>query len=184
MAGFLYAFLATLLAGIGARDQAVVAALAARLGARPSLLAIGIITGALAAALAAWGASSIAPLFTGKARMLLAAIALGMAGAEMLVLKTPRAPAEPTRSLGAVAIVLFAHQLTDSLRFLVFAIAMATMAPIPAAMGGALGGAAAVTAGWLAGSALTRPELPRIRRIIGALLLAIAGWIALRALDG
>ena len=91
-------------------------------------------------------------------------------------------PDEPTHSLGATAIVLLAHQLTDAARFLVFAIAVATAAPIPAGLGGAVGGSATVAAGWLFAAELGRFRLGLVRRIIGAILLALAAWLALRAL--
>jgi len=181
MSGFLFAFLAVLLAGIGARDQMLVAALTARQGARGSLLLVALVTGIVACAIAAWGAVQLAPMMTAKARMILAAMALALAGAEALVLRGPRAPAEPTHSLGAAAIVLFAQQITDPARFLIFAIALATMAPIPAAIGGAAGSAMALVAGWLAGADLLRPSLPIARRLTGLVLLLVAAWLALRA---
>jgi hypothetical protein len=183
MSGFLFTFLAALLAGIGARDQVTMAGLTAKLGARLSLLLIAIATAIAASAFAAWGAASITGMFPGRARMLLAAMALGLAGAEALVLRAPKPLKEPTRSLGAAGIVMLAHQLTDSVRFLVFAIAMATMAPIPAAVGGAAGSAAALTAGWLAGDDLLRPQLPLVRRGVGLLLLLVAAWLALRTFE-
>jgi hypothetical protein len=45
MNGLLYAFIACFLAGCGARDQVLVAALTDRLGPRLSLLAIACFTG-------------------------------------------------------------------------------------------------------------------------------------------
>lgn len=43
MTGFLFAFLACLIAGIGARDQLTVAALAVRQGQRPLLLVVAVL---------------------------------------------------------------------------------------------------------------------------------------------
>ena len=56
MSGFLFALLAVFVAGIGARDQLLVAALAARHGMRPMALVVALLcvlaSGALAAAMA------------------------------------------------------------------------------------------------------------------------------------
>ena len=49
----------------------------------------------------------------------------------------------PTRSLGAVALVLLARQIGDGARFAVFALAAWTVWPVTAGLGGAIGGAAA-----------------------------------------
>lgn len=182
MPGFLFAFLACLLAGIGARDSVTVAQLAVRNGASLALLAVALACGMATSGIAAWGAVELGDLVPGPGRLLFAAIALGFAGGEALLLRTPRAPDEPTHSLIATAFVLFAHQLTDSLRFLIFAIALATLAPIPAGMGGAAGSAAGLAAAWLAGDDLLRPALGRVRRIVGGVLLALAVVLGLHAL--
>lgn len=182
MTGFIFALLATLLAGIGARDQMTVAALALRQGQRPGLLGIAVLTSIATAAFAAYAGLKVAPLLSANARMIFAAIALALAGDESLLLRPKHLPEEPTQSLGATAIVLTAHQLTDAARFLVFAIAVATAAPIPAGLGGAVGGAATVTAGWLLAAELGRLPLVAARRMIGVVLLALAVWLALRAL--
>ncbi len=181
MSGFLFTLIAVVLAGIGARDQLTVAALAQRLGTGSQLLS-AIAVSVASAALAAWAAIAIAPLLAPQARMLLAAMALAMAGGESLLLSLAKVPQEPTRSLGALAIVLFAHQLTDAARFLVFAIAMATAAPFSAGLGGAVGGAIVVTAGWLAPDLAGRPQLRTARRVIACVLLGVAALLALKGL--
>src|SRR3546814_5437124 len=58
-----------------------------------------------------------------------------------------------SRSLGAIGIVLLARQIGDGARFVVFALAAWASLPTAAALGGALGGAAAVTLGWTLGAA-------------------------------
>lgn len=183
MTGLLFTLLAVLLASLGARDQATVAALAdprgSGGGSGGGLLATAIAVSLLSAALAAAAAVAVAPMLTPKARMIFVAMALALAGLESLVFSPRRRPEEPTRSLGAFAIVLFAHQLTDSARFLVFAIAVATAAAIPAGIGGAVGGAVAVTAAWLAPDLLAGDGVRLARRIIGGLLLAGAGIVLL-----
>lgn len=173
MTGFLLSLLALLVIGFGGRDQALVAQLAERQGARPAVLLVALASGALAAGLAAWGGAQVAELMGGRARLLVVALALVLAGLEMLVLAPRRAPAEPTHSLGAFAIVIFAMQLTDAARFLVFAIAVLTRAPLTSGLGGAIGAMAVVTAGWAAVVLLHSPRLVWLRRGLGLALLLI-----------
>lgn len=174
MTGFLLAFIATALAGLGARDQMLVAGLAARLGQRTSLLLIAMASAALAAAGAVWLAGSFAPILPPPARRMLAVLALGLAALEMLVWRVRPAPAEPTRSLGAFALVLFGLQLTDAARFLLFAIVVASLLPGAAGLGGALGGMVVVAVGWAGGQALLDLPLARWRRWLGGVLLVVA----------
>lgn len=181
MSGLLFALMATLLTGIGARDQLTVAGIAALHGARPGLIGVALLTSISTATAAAYGGALLAPLLAGNARLMFASLALALAGAEMLFLSARRMPDEPTQSLGAIAIVLSAHQLTDAARFLVFAIAVATRAPISVGLGGALGGACVVLAGWLAAENLPAARLSLIRRPIGGALLILAAVLAMRA---
>lgn len=181
MTGFYLALLATLLAGIGARDTIAVAQLAHAQGQRPAALAVALAICVATAGFAAWAASQVAPLLVPKARLVLAAMALALAGLESLVLVPGRQPREPTHSLFALALVLGAHQLTDAARFLVFAIAVATAAPVPAGMGGAVAGAAALALAWSMPGAVLHPGARRLRRAVGALLLAVGGYVALVA---
>jgi hypothetical protein len=173
MTGLFFALLATLIVGIGARDQLLVAQLAERQGARPALLLVALASGALAAGLAAWGGAQVAELMGGRARLLVVAVALVLAGAEMLVLAPRRAPTEPTHSLGAFAIVIFAMQLTDAARFLVFSIAVLTHAPLTSGLGGAIGAMGIVTAGWATVALLRASWLVWLRRGLGLVLLLI-----------
>ena len=123
MTGFLFAFIAALLAGIGARDQLTVAGLAARNGQKLSLLVVAMLTAAVTAGIAGWAAGMVLPVIAGNARagQFLLGVALGFAGLEMLLLRARALPQEPTQSLGAAGIVLTAYQLTDAARFFGFA---------------------------------------------------------------
>lgn len=174
MFGFLLGFIATILIGCGARDQVLVAALAARQGQRPALLLVAIACAVLAALGAIWLAASFAPLLPSPARRILAVLALGLAALEMIVLRPKVAPAEPTPSLGAFGVVLLAMQLTDAARFVLFAIVVASILPGAAALGGALGGVVVVTFGWAAGQVLLDQPLRLVRRWLGAGLLLVA----------
>lgn len=174
MTGFLIAFIVTVLLGLGARDQMLVAGLAARQGQRPALLIVAMLSAALAAIAAVWLASNFAPLLAPPAQRMLAVLALGLAALEMLLLRPRRAPDEPTQSLFAFGVVLLAQQVLDAARFVLFAIVVASRLPIAAGLGGALGGIAIVTLGWAGGAMLDRYRLPTVRRWLGGALLACA----------
>ncbi|MEP7222705.1 MAG: hypothetical protein ABI673_08575 [Novosphingobium sp.] len=184
MSGFLFAFLCAVLAGIGARDQVLVAQLSARLGPHPGLLVVALCTGGAASAGAAFAASAMsaqmATAMGGPARLVFAALALAIAGAEAL-LSRPRKPAdEPTRSLVAAAVVLLAGQLTDAVRLVVLALALLTAAPIPVGMGGAAASAALLGTAWAFPALATNHRTALARRIAGGILLIAALVLALR----
>ena len=182
MSGFFLSFLAVLLASIGARDVATVAGLSARQGARPALLLVAAASAGGAAAVMGWAANAVLPLLAEDARGVMAAITLAVAGAEMLVLRARPLPAEPTESLGAGALVLLAQQLTDAARFMIFGIGIGLAAPVSAAAGGALGGAAAMLGAWLGGERLLAGRVAGWRRAIGAALLVLALAVAARTI--
>ena len=81
---------------------------------------------------------------------------------------------EPTASLGALGIVVLAHQLTDAARFLIFALATLFAAPVAAGIGGAAGGAVSLALAWLLPGAFGDPRLRYARRAVGAGLLLTA----------
>lgn len=174
MTGFLLAMIATFVAGIGARDQVLVAGFAHRQGQRPALLLVAMACAALAAIVAIWLAGSFAPDMTPPVRRMLAVLALGLAALEMLLTRPRKQAEEPTQSLGAFGIVLLAQQMTDASRFLLFAISVASLLPGAVGIGGALGGAAVVAAGWAGGRSLLDLPMVRIRRWLGGALLVLA----------
>ena len=176
------AFIGVLLAGIGARDQLAVAGLARSQGSRPSVLIVGLAISMVTALFAGWAASMVAPTLNSDARLFLAALALGFAGLEALLLRPARAAAEPTHSIGALAIVLASQQLTDAARFLIFGIALAANAPLPSAIGGAAGGMVLLGCAWAVPELFTWRLLRRPRRAIGGGLLMLSAWLGLRAL--
>ncbi|MCX7865312.1 MAG: phage Gp37/Gp68 family protein, partial [Novosphingobium sp.] len=173
MSSFYLAFLGVILAGLGARDQALVAACARQHGQKGAVLAISAGVCIACTILAAWLGKSVSPLLGPVARAFLAGLALVFAGGESLLIAPRRDPAEPSRSLAALAIVLASYQLTDAARFLVFAIAVATSAPVTAAAGGTLGGLAVIGAVWAAPALFAHRRLRLARRLIGILLVLI-----------
>jgi Ca2+/H+ antiporter, TMEM165/GDT1 family len=180
--GLILALLAVLLAGLGARDQITLARLTLAQGPRPATLVLAIALACATSALAAWLSLTLAPMLNANARLFFAALALAFAGGESLLLSPGRKPEEPTRSLAALAVVLLAHQITDAARFLVFALALATAAPVPAALGGAIGGAILLALAWAAPERFAWPRLRLPRPLIGAGLLLLALYLGIEAM--
>jgi putative Ca2+/H+ antiporter (TMEM165/GDT1 family) len=182
MPTLLFALIAAALASTGGRDQRLIAAFAGKLGKGGGLLFTSLVVAALTAGAAAWAGSAMAGLLSPPAKQMLAAIALALAATEMLWPRSDREPEEPTRSLGAFAIVLAARQNGDGPRFLIFAIAVAGNAPALAAVGGAIGSAAALTLGWNLGADLARRlPLKALRLALAAVLLLAGAVIAILA---
>lgn len=181
MSGFLFALVAAFLASLGARDQFLVARMVAAQGARPLLLIVALLGSTLACALAAWAGGRMLADLGPAQRGLAAALALIVAGAEMLLLGPGKAPREPTNSLFAAFIVLFAQQITDGARLTVLALAVGTAAPAPAGLGGAIGSGAALVGGWLAPQLPERLRLPR--RLAGAMLALVGLFVGLSAIN-
>lgn len=179
----IFALLAVLIGGVGARDQLLVAQLVARQGRHPAALVVALACATATSALAAWAALALSAQMSGNARLFFAALACGFAGLELILARPPRPPAEPTHSLGAFLIVLLARQLADAARFLILAIALATRAPIAAGVGGALASMAVVGAGWVFGKALADYGFAGLRRWLGAAMLVAGTGLALGALE-
>lgn len=182
VSAFLFSLVAVVLASLGARDVAILAGLAARQGRRPAMLVLAALSAIATAVVMGWLATRMLPMLGPVGRGVLAAMLLALAGAEMLLRRPFIPPSEPTRSLGAGALVLLAQQATDAPRMLVLGIAVGLAAPLPAAAGGALGGILAMIAAQVAGEAALTPGFGRCRRLIGALLLLAAALTALRVL--
>ena len=162
------------LAMAGGRSALLVARLSAALGRGAGLLAVCWIAAAASSALAAWAGSLIAQLMPPAGKTMVAAVALALAALELMFASARRAPAEPTRSLGAIALVLFAGQLTDAARFLVLALAVASGEPALAAVGGALGSGAVLTAGWALGEDWEKHLFMRTIRLAATALFVVA----------
>jgi putative Ca2+/H+ antiporter (TMEM165/GDT1 family) len=182
MSGFFLALLACLALIVPGRDGVRVAQLAERLGPGAGLT-MSIWLSVLASnALAGWLATLLAPAMPGQARLMFLAFALVLGALELVLRRNPRAPQEPTRSTGAILLVLLASQMTDGARLLVVAVALYTAQPAAAAAGGALASGAVLTLAMLAGGAW-RSRLPF--RLVGfgvaGLLLALGLYAGLVA---
>ena len=182
MSAFLLALIAVFLTSLGARDQVLVAALSQRLNRHAGLLAVGSLTSIGTAIALAFAGVYVAQLLPENAKDMLVAIALVLASIELIWPVRPPKLGEPTRSLGAIAIVLLVRQWTDAARFLIFAFAAWSGLVWPAAVGGALGGIAAVALGWMMAGDLTKkiPVWP-IRVVMALMTVCLAGYIGVSA---
>ena len=175
MPSFFLALISAAAATLGGREAVRVARLSASLGQGVALLIACWIACVVACALAAWVGAQVAQELFPAAKTMLIAMALLLAGLELAVLGPGRAPAEPTRSFGAIVIVLGAAQATAAAGFLVFALAGASALPWLAAAGGALGSGAVLTAAWAAGREWeARLPTKAIRFTVAALLIIAA----------
>ena len=177
MPSFFLALLGAALASFAGRDQRLVAQLSAKLGASGVLLAVAWISAIATTSLAAVAGVAVATILPPAAKTMLAAIALVLGGLELAWPWKVREPAEPTRSMLAILIVLASQQIGDGVRFLVLAVAVATGNPLLAAVGGALGSGAVLTVGWATGRELERALPLRTLRLCAAGLLVVTGII-------
>lgn len=175
MSAFFLALIASFALALGARDQLLVAHLRTKLGGSAGLLLVAVASSALTAALAAYVGMGLGTRLAAGASNMFVAIALLVAAVELAWPWRRKLPEEPTRSLVATFVVLFVGQITDAARFLVLALAVALASPQFTALGGAAGGAAAVTMGWVMGADLQRLlPLRTIRLVLAAVLLVAA----------
>lgn len=182
MDGFLIALLLVIALAMGGRDQWLVAHWAGALERSTALLAVAVLCAGLSAGVMAWVGAEFAALLPRRAAQMLVAIALVIAAFELALPVRLKAPQEPTRSLGALLIVLLARQIGDAARFAVFALAAWTAVPLTAGLGGALGGAAALAIGWSAGAeTLASWPLRAVRAVLAAGLMIAALFIGLDA---
>jgi hypothetical protein len=174
MGAFYLTLIAVLLSGVAARDQMTIAALTRRQGQRPGVLVVALLLAALTCGAAAYAAGEVLRTLPPPARSILAALVLAFAGLESLILSPRKEPREPTHSLGALATVLLACQVTDAARFTLFGIAVGTGAPLAAGLGGGLAGMVLVVLPWVFPQVFALGALRIARRIVGGLLLLAA----------
>ncbi len=179
---FLFALLLVFAVSLGGRDQLVVARLSDALEQSWPLLAVGGLVSLVSAAVMTFAGATLAEILPPRAADMLVAFALAIAAFELFWPVRLKPMEEPTRSLAAAAIVLLARQLGDAARFVVFAFAAEATYPVVTVIGGAIGGVAALTLGWMMGAELERKfPLRPIRLGLGACLIVAAFVIGLNA---
>lgn len=193
MDSFLFCLILVALIALGGREQRLVAqlsdALARGEGAllkRPvPLLALGWVCAGVSAAVMTYAALTLADIMPVRAAWTLVAFALAIAAFELAWPVRLAAASQPTRSLGAIGLVLLWRQVGDAARFIVFAFAVEAIYPLTALIGGALGGGVAVTLGWWLGNrVLERWPLRAIRLTLAACSIVTAIFIGLNARFG
>lgn len=178
MPSFFLALVAAALFSLGARDHVLVARLAgARRSGQGSLIAVALVVTALSSGLMAWGGALVGSVLPPAAKSMLVAFALAAASIELAWQRRDQAPREPTRSLFALFVVLLARQLGDAARFGVFALAAATGVPLLSALGGWLGGAAALIVAVVAAQDFAHPARLRPLRWVLAILCGLAAVV-------
>lgn len=181
MPAFFLTFLAVAAAMVAGSDAVRVARLRAGLG-WGAPLAVTVVLAALAgAALAAWIAAEFAPWLRPQIKPLVVALALALAGLEVLLRKPPARPREPTRSMGAITLVLLLGMVTDASGFTILSLAIATGEPLLAGAGGALGATVVLGAAILAGGDWQKLPLALMRKVVGGALILTAIVIAILA---
>lgn len=181
MGAFYLTLVAVLLSGVASRDQVTIAALTRAQGQRFGVLVTALICAALTCGIAAYASAQFLATLPNPARPILAGIAIGLAGLESLILSPNANPREPTHSLGALGLVLLAHQAADAARFTLFGLAIGMGAPLAAGLGGGLAGLLLVSAAWSFPHVFTARPVRVLRRIVGALLLTVAIGMFLQA---
>ncbi len=182
MDSFLFSALLVFAIGLGGRDQILVARLADGLQQSFQLFALGTVCAVLSAAVMAFAGATLAELLPPRAADMLVAFALAAAAFELFWPVKLKAFEEPTRSLGAIGLVLLARQMGDAARFVVFALAAQATYPVVTFVGGGVGGAAAIGLGWTLGATLEdKMPLRAIRLVLGVCLILAALLIGLNA---
>lgn len=179
MSAFFLTFLAVAAAMLAGKDALRVARLRASLGwAGP--LCITILLAAIGgAALAAWIAGGMAPLIPANYKPVVVAVALGLAGLEVLLRSAPAKPKEPTRSMGAITLVLLLGMVTDASGFIILSLAIYTGQALFAAAGGALGAIIVLLAALFAAEDWQNLPLRALRYVVGGGLVLAAVAIVL-----
>ncbi|MGC1269252.1 MAG: hypothetical protein WA842_01505 [Croceibacterium sp.] len=181
MPSLFLALLALSLVTLAGREAVRVARLAVALAQSWVLLLACWLAVATGLGLAAWLGAGIAARLHPDAKTMLVAFALGLAGLELLWQRAPRQPDEPTRSLGAITLVLAAGQLTGSGGLLMLAMAGSAGVPLLAGIGGVAGAGAVLTGAWAMADQWEPLPLPLIRHGVAALLVLVALGLGLSA---
>lgn len=174
----LIAFALCSLTAFGSRVHLLIAELGGTLGRTIGLLAIATLMALLTTSImAVLGAMLAEPLVEGQRQWLIVGALLLAAFELALPVKTPRL-VQPTRSLGAIGLVLFARQIVDAPRLCTFASAAALADPDHALAGGGLAALLSTALAWFF-CICDFPQKTRnvVRRVLAATLIALGLFI-------
>ncbi|NVE95909.1 hypothetical protein [Altererythrobacter lutimaris] len=176
-------FLAAAWAAQVGTARELVAHLATSLGRSSGLLLVALISAILTSAFTAMAGAWFAQQLIGAERAALIAGVLALSAAMLLGNRSLTLAKEPTRSLGAIFLVLLARQALDPARLLIFAGAAMIADPIPAGFGGSIGSAAMLLTAWsVPQQALGKRAALILRVTLAVLALVVAAmvlWIGL-----
>ncbi len=178
MPAFFLTFIAVVAAMVAGRDAMRVARLRSTLGWTGPLVVTVLLAAFAGAGLAAWIARGIAPLIPADFKPFVVAVALLLAGLEVLLRTPPEKPREPTRSMGAITLVLLLGMVTDASGFIILSLAIATGEALLAAAGGAMGALVVLVGAIVAAEDWQALPLEVMRRVVGAGLILAAAVIA------
>jgi hypothetical protein len=183
MLAFLLALFGSFLATLGARGMYLMAHLSVALRQARPLLLCGLFAGALAAGVAAYIGARAAAILPPVAVQILASLAFALAAFALPWKPRGGLPAEPTRSLFAIASVLTMRQLAGAAGLFLAAAAMVSGEAVQVAAGGALGSGGAMALCWARPQWMGRGgQFEALRKVLAALLVAAAIWNALAAM--
>ncbi len=172
MPGFFLSLLACFVVTLAGREQLRIARLSQALGSTSGMIWLVWSSSIVTSAIAAWLAMTIAPVMPPAGKEMFVAFALVIGGLEVAFLRARRQPKEPTRSSGAILIVLFSAQMADAARFLIMALAILMAEPVMVAAGGILGSGIALTiAAMAAGDWERRAPIRPIAFGVGGMLV-------------
>lgn len=178
MPPFFLALIAAALLSLGARDQVLLARLAqTRKRNTAALVAVALLVTAMSSGAMAWAGTAVSVLLPQAAQSMLVAFALVAAAVELAWPGKATAMREPTHSLFALFVVLLARQLGDAARFAVFALAAASGVPWLSALGGWIGGAAALLLTIAAADEFAHPARLRPLRWVLAAICAVGAVV-------
>ncbi|MFZ9394953.1 MAG: hypothetical protein ACO25F_02700 [Erythrobacter sp.] len=175
--------LAGLATAWGGRAQSLVAGLSAGLGAPQMVWLVALLCGAPTALVMGLAGAALAAGHGPSHRGLLIAAALLAAAFDLMLTVRRSAPQEPTRSLGAIALVLSARQMVDAPRWLAFASGAAMDDGLLPALAVTTGsGAALALAAFAPGLVADHGRAMLARRILALALLAASVWAGFHSL--
>ena len=182
MYAFSFAALTAAIVCICGREGVRVARLAAAFGsALPLLAAVGLGLG-LGVTIAAWAGLWLGSLLDVQARLIVLGAALALCAVAISILRAPAAPVEPTRSAGAIVLVVLAGHVSGGAALLALGFAVGFASPLHAGLGAFTGAMASLAlAATLAGHWEERLPLSRLR-ILGT--GALAGGAAMMLWHG
>jgi putative Ca2+/H+ antiporter (TMEM165/GDT1 family) len=175
----LVAVAAGLVASNGGRAQLLIAQLAKELGRSQGLLLSALITSTVTIILAAWLGSLAGSYFDQPNRTMLAAAAMTGASVRLLWPIRTGELKEPTRSLGAISLVLLVRQMADAPRLFIFAAATQLEFTLLLGLGGTAGAGLCHWFSWRHGDIIDRRfSAPAVRWTLGLMLLVAGGLLA------